>query len=71
MREADIQIGAETLNEGESMTLRVAMEAFVGFLSSEGLGSDEHGKAMTEAYLKNAHEIRRLIQIAIGRPTHS
>lgn len=67
--EADIQIGAETLSDAESMTVRVAMEAFIGFLSSEGLGSDEHGRAMTEAYLKNAHEIRRLIQTYIGRPT--
>lgn len=69
MREADIEIGGEPLSEGEAMTVRVAMETFVGFLSSDGLGCDKHGKAMTAAYLKNAHEIRRLIQVAIGRPT--
>lgn len=43
------------------MTIRVAIESFAADLVSDGLGDDEHGKKMTEAYLQNIDAIRKIM----------
>jgi hypothetical protein len=58
MIEADITISGETLTSGESMTFRVAIESFAQNLHNEGLGDDDHGKAITQGYLANIDSIR-------------
>ncbi len=56
-----ITIWDKELTIGQSMTVRVAIESFASDLQENGLGDDEHGKRMVEAYLNNIDEIRRLI----------
>lgn len=48
--EADVVIEGQTLTRAESMTLRVAVTAFLMTLQDEGLGDDENGKAISEGY---------------------
>lgn len=59
--EATVIINGHELTEGQSMTLRVAVNSFVEDLKINGLGDDEHGKAMTEAYRDRLVEIQRMI----------
>ncbi len=58
-KEADITINGEHLSFGESMTLRVAISMFLGFIDGEGLGQDASGKALDEAYKMNIRSILR------------
>jgi len=60
-QEAVIEINGYPLTNAESMTIRVALESFAQSLSDEGLGDDEHGKKMTEAYQNNIREIRKTL----------
>jgi hypothetical protein len=48
------------LSIGQAMTLRVAIESFAISLVHEGLGEDEHGRAMTKAYLTRINELRAI-----------
>jgi hypothetical protein len=59
--EPHIEINSVTLTVGQAMTLRVALSSFVMTLTHEGLGDDEHGKAMTAAYLQRAKEIESIM----------
>lgn len=59
MDEPAITISGQLLSVGEAMTVRVALESFAMNLVSDGLGDDEHGKAMTAAYLARIEDIRR------------
>jgi len=52
-----IVINGAPLTEGQAMTLRVALSSFVMDLQDNGMGDDEHGKRMKEAYLARAAEI--------------
>ena len=61
-REARIVISGTALSEGQSLTVRVAVEDFAQFLQDKGLGDDEHGRRMTENYLARIYEIRNLIR---------
>lgn len=61
MKEPPIHIHGELLSQGQAMTVRVALEAFASSLSTGGLGDDENGKRMTEAYLGSIASIRRLM----------
>lgn len=61
MREAKIVISGVTLDEGQSMTVRVAIQNFGMSLQHDGLGSDRHGKAMAKGYLARITEINALI----------
>lgn len=56
--EADITINGEPLTIGQAMTIRVALEVFATDIS-EGLGDDEHGKRMTQAYKESIIGIRK------------
>lgn len=51
MKEANITIGGVPLTEGQSMTIRVALQNFALDLHASGLGRDETGKVMADAYL--------------------
>lgn len=46
-----ITINGTTLTIAQAMTVRVALGSFILSLRS-GLGTDEHGKRMTEAYME-------------------
>lgn len=61
MKEAEISISGVTLTEGQSMTVRVAIQTFGMTLQDDGLGSDRHGKAMAKGYLDRIAEINALI----------
>lgn len=57
MSEWQITINGRALTTGQAMTVRVALESFALSLR-DGLGDDEHGKAMTAAYIARVEEIR-------------
>lgn len=59
--ETAITIGGKEISEGESMTIRVALEAFASYLQENGLGDDESGQRMKEAYLQNIVSLRNYI----------
>lgn len=59
--EPDITINDKTLSVGEAMTFRVALENFAMYLHEGELNDDEHGKAMTVAYLARIDDIRKKI----------
>lgn len=60
-KESIITINGRILTNGQSMTIRVAIESFASSLEEFGLGDDKHGKLMTKAYLKNINELREII----------
>jgi hypothetical protein len=63
MSEPTIIIGDKMLHEGQAMAVRVALNNFLIDLQDEdGLGDDEHGRAMTAAYRNRIIEVLRLIQ---------
>ena len=55
--EPHITINGRALTAQQATTVRVACNAFAGQLQREGLGDDEHGGRMTEAYLSHLGEI--------------
>ena len=60
-KEALITVKGVTLTEGQSMTVRCALESFDADLAGPGLGDDEHGVGMVEAYRARVQEIRALV----------
>jgi hypothetical protein len=61
-KEAEIDINGYALTEAQSMTIRCALNTFGASLVEDGLGDDEHGRAMTEGYLARIKEIRRFMR---------
>lgn len=59
--EAHVVINGTSLSNAQSMTMRVALEHFILYLRTEGLGDDEVGKRITENYIRNAAEARNLM----------
>ena len=59
--EPTITINGTALTEAQAMTLRVAANDFALTLKHEGLGDDDHGKAMTAGYLARLREIFTLM----------
>lgn len=59
--EATVTINGITLTTAESMTLRVAIASFLTDLSANGLGDDEHGKFMKDAYMRTGSMIQQLL----------
>lgn len=57
-----ITINGVQLTEGQAMTLRVAAGGFAMELQQNGLGDDEHGKAMTAGYFARLNEIFELME---------
>ncbi len=63
MTEPTIIIGDKMLTEGQSMTVRVALNNFlIELQDGDGLGDDEHGRAMTAAYRDRIIEVLRMMQ---------
>jgi hypothetical protein len=62
-KENDIQINGHTLTVGEAMTFRVAVTHFHQWIANEGLGDDEHGKAMAKGYRHNCESMFRKMGI--------
>ena len=56
--EPRITINGQAMPPSVSATIRVAIESFAFDLTNEGLGTDDHGRAMTAAYLRNIAAIR-------------
>lgn len=62
VKEADIVINGVKLTFAQSMTLRVAICSFLSDMSKEdALGTDEHGKFMSNAYASRSQEIINLM----------
>ena len=57
MTEPEIIIDGKKLTVGEAMTVRVAINSFVSDIQENGLGEDEHGKAMSEGYIRNGNAV--------------
>lgn len=57
-KEAVIVMNGVELTEGQSMTIRVALEGMAMSLADGQLGDDDHGKAMTKSYMRSIDEIR-------------
>ena len=64
MNEAEIFVNGVKLNEGASMTIRVALQSFAMYLHQTGLGDDATGKAICAGYLKQIGIINGLIMPA-------
>lgn len=62
--EACMTINGGTISTGEAMTIRVAVAAFQDELIRDGLGEDEHGKAMRDAYLACCRSILKQMSMA-------
>jgi len=62
MREPNIMINGRILNQGASMTIRVAIEHFAIFLSQKDcLGNDKTAKDIRDGYIKQIGQIRQAI----------
>lgn len=64
MKEALVTINGVPLTEGQSMTLRCALEAFDADLAANGLGDDEDdetGRALCDSYRARIQEIRKAL----------
>jgi hypothetical protein len=59
MNEPSIIINGIKLSNGESMTVRVAIESFYSYLTEEGLGDDEMGIKIRDGYLGCIYQIRK------------
>lgn len=61
MKEARITINGVELSEGQSLTVRVALESFLMEIATNGLGDDAHGKTMAGNYTARGLEVRALM----------
>ena len=61
--ESEIIVNGKILTEAQVMTVRVALNGFSVDLQDNGLGDDEHGKAMARAYLARLGEIIGIMKI--------
>jgi len=66
--ESDIIINGTKLTFAQAMTCRVALSSFIWEIDENGLGDDEHGKRMVEAYSENGHLI---LDLMFPDPGHS
>jgi len=60
--EPDFILNGTRLSKAQSMTVRVAIGHFSSYLIHEGLGDDQHGKQITDAYLDRLQEIEDLMK---------
>jgi hypothetical protein len=59
--EANIVINGVTLTHAQAMTVRVAIASLRSDMATHGLGDDEHGKFMAQAYLDRGAEVETLL----------
>jgi hypothetical protein len=62
--EPSISINGVALTTAQAMTVRVALGSFTMSLQTDGLGDDEHGKAMTKNYLTAIRDIIALMRLS-------
>jgi len=63
-RETPITINGQPLSEGQAMSVRVAVEAYLVEMSQEGaLGEDERGEGIRQGYLGRLTEVRTLLML--------
>ncbi len=60
-KEAEVTINGTRLTSGQSTTLRVAVMSFYSDLEADGLGEDENGAELCEAYKARLVEIIKLM----------
>jgi hypothetical protein len=58
--ESTIVINGHELTEGQSMTVRVALESFMSDLCRDGLGDDDIGKSICDGYKACIKQIRQM-----------
>ena len=58
-----ITVNGVRLSGGQASAVIVALAHFVTDLQENGLGDDEHGKAMCDGYTARAAEIFKLMRI--------
>lgn len=56
----DITINGKKLTLGQAMTVHAALQSFAMDIQENGLGDDEHGKAMVKLYLDSIRSINNL-----------
>ena len=62
--EPKITINGVELDEGQAITLRVAITVFLADMAPDDeLGSDEHGRTMVRHYRKRSKELLRLLRV--------
>ncbi|HJU78107.1 MAG TPA: hypothetical protein VJ599_00895 [Nitrososphaeraceae archaeon] len=66
-KEAFIILNKHELSNGQSLTIRIALEVFLDYLIENGLGDDEHSVKMTQAYTDSINSIRRLIYRSVDK----
>lgn len=59
--EPEMTINGTKLTPAQAMTLRVALGSFYMSLDVDGLGKDEHGRAMAAAYMAHSAAIYKLM----------
>jgi hypothetical protein len=59
--EPEITINGVRLTTAQAMTVRVALGSFMFDLQGEGLGDDDHGRAMRDGYLTASRAIFALM----------
>jgi hypothetical protein len=60
--EPTIVINGHELTKAQAMSVRVGLGSFAMDLSQNGLGNDEHGRAMTIGYLAALGQIFKMMQ---------
>jgi hypothetical protein len=66
MMEPRIVINEVALTEAQACTVRVALSSFATSLSKQGLGKDDLGIAIRDAYLARLSEIQQMIDQVCG-----
>lgn len=60
--EPTIIINGQTLTQGEAMTVRVALCAFISDMNKpNALGDDETGKAIAAGYVRNGQSVFKIM----------
>lgn len=68
-KEPTIMVNGRTLNMPESRTVRSSLDSLQNELKVNGLGDDDHGKAMTQYYLRDIRNIKNLIYVGDDKIT--
>jgi hypothetical protein len=58
-----VEINGQELNMRQKTTLHVALESFSMGLRHNGLGDDEHGRAMVDGYLLGIKELQNILSL--------
>lgn len=59
----EIIINGIDIGPGYAITIMLAIEVFFSYLIKNSLGDDEHSKRMTENYLNQINNIRKIMGV--------